>query len=143
MLSNRDPLPARTPSSSSTTRLEARFVLELGKLTSEWDVVADPEAVGQGGNLFFPDLELLHRAQNRRFFLEIVGFSTRDFLEKKRARLAEAGLSNYLLCVDTERECGTETMRDTDPNVLGYRRRIDAAKVLALIERPVEARSVA
>jgi predicted nuclease of restriction endonuclease-like RecB superfamily len=145
LLSNRDPLPARTPSSSPTTRLEARFVLELGKLTSEWDVVADPQAIGHGRNLFFPDLELLHRERNARFFLEIVGFSTREYVEKKLALLKEAGLDNYLLCIDTERECGAEPLRhDTGPNVIGYRRRIDAARVLALIEaREGDARSVA
>lgn len=144
LLSNRDPLPARAPSSSPTTRLEARFVLELGKLTSEWDVVADPQAIGHGPKLFFPDLELLHREQNRRFFLEIVGFSTRDYVEKKLARLTEAGLDNYVLCVDSERECGTEPMKDCGANVIGYRRRIDAARVLALIEaRAGDSRSVA
>lgn len=144
LLSNRDPLPARTLSGSPMTRLEQRFARDFKKLTRDWDVVSDPEAIGSGRDLFFPDLELLHRERDERWYLEIVGFSTPDYLERKLGRLRDAGLCNVLLCVDAERQCGAESVPDMGMQVLGHRRRIDAARVLEIVEaRALNSRSVA
>jgi predicted nuclease of restriction endonuclease-like RecB superfamily len=144
LLSNRDPLPARAPSGSPMTRLEQRFARDFKKLTCDWDVVPDPEAIGNGRDLFFPDLELLHRERDERWYLEVVGFSTPDYLERKLTRLRDAGLSNVILCVDAERQCGAEPVPEMGVQVLGHRRRIDAARVLEIVEaRARDSRSVA
>jgi uncharacterized protein len=144
LLSNRDPLPARTPSGSPLTRLEQRFARDFRRLSQDWDVVADPEAIGSGRNLFFPDLELLHRERDERWYLEIVGFSTPDYVEKKLGRLREADLHNVILCVDAERQCGAEPVPELGAHVLSHRRRIDAARVLEIVEaRARDSRSVA
>src|SRR2546427_5183295 len=51
-------------------------------------------SVQAGGTLIFPDFALRHRADGRRWLVEIVGFWTRDYVERKLALLRVAGLQD-------------------------------------------------
>lgn len=132
VLSCRDPLPRR-PEFTRTSRVGQRFIRDFVKVTNDWDVVSDPEAIHCGSGVVFPDLELLHRERGERWFLEIIGFSTPDHVERKLARFREGGITNAILCLDTTRQCGVDLVPD-GIHVLGYRHRIDVARVLAIVE---------
>jgi predicted nuclease of restriction endonuclease-like RecB superfamily len=54
-------------------------------------------------------------------YVEILGFWT-------HAQLAERARNDLIVCVDEERQCGDGTIPD---GVIGYRKRIDVARVLA------------
>jgi predicted nuclease of restriction endonuclease-like RecB superfamily len=132
VLSSRDPLPRRA-SFTPSGRVEQRFVRELSAATRNWDVVTDPDAIVTDSGLLFPDLELMHRRTGERWFIEILGFSTPEHVEEKLARLAQAGIENAILCLDTNRQCGVNRVREC-VHVLGYRHRIDVKQVLAIVE---------
>ena len=70
------------------------------------------------------------RTSGEPFFLEIVGFWTRDYLERKLSALREAALPNLILCIDEDRNCGDSEL-PIGATLVPFKRRIDAAAVLA------------
>lgn len=75
------PEPARFDS-----RVEERFFRDFGKAALAWEIVREPRPVVAGRHLVFPDFALRHRSEPRRGWLvELVGFWTRAYLERKLA----------------------------------------------------------
>jgi len=131
-LGPRDPiLPAHEPRRYDSV-LEERFAREFRQLAPEWDVIREPEPVEAGEGLVFPDFALVRRCDGRRWLLEIVGFWTRRYLERKLARLRAARLPNLVLCIDEARNCGPEDL-PRGARVVPFRRRIDPQAVLRVI----------
>jgi uncharacterized protein len=98
------------------------------------DVVREPRPVESAGSLIFPDFELSHRRDpHQRWLLEIVGFWTPKYLEEKLRRLRAAQLQKVTLCIDEARAC-SESELPRDAKILRYRRRIDVAAVLSILQ---------
>lgn len=115
------------------SRLEERFARDFARLAPDWMLVREPEAIDAGGHLFFPDFAVHPRLEpSRRWFVEIVGFWTPEYLVNKLARLRRTRLSNLILCVDGDRNLGDGDI-PASAIVVRYRRRVDAAKVLELV----------
>jgi predicted nuclease of restriction endonuclease-like RecB superfamily len=72
-----------------------------------------------------------------RFLLEIVGFWTREYLERKLASLRTAAIPNLILCIDEERNCA-ESEVPVGARVVRFKRRIDAAQVLAVMNQQAQ-----
>ena len=130
-LQSGDPLfPASTPKSFDS-KLEARFARDLKKAAPDWDLLREPEPVRAGDTIIFPDFLLRHRIDpSRQFLVEVIGFWTPEYLQRKLSRLRAAKLDNLILCLDEERSCAD---CDAVPGarIVRFRRRIDPAAVLA------------
>lgn len=129
------PLFVATAPPSFDSRLEERFARDFARAAPDWHLVREPEPVAAGRTLIFPDFSLQHRIhEHRRVLVELCGFWTPEYLANKLARLREASAQNLILCIDEDRAC---VASDLPPNwpVLRFRRRVDAAAVLALAER--------
>ncbi len=125
--------PAAAPATFDS-KLEERFARDVARLAPDWDVVREPEAVRAGTTLVFPDFLLRHRIHDeRRVLVEIAGFWTPDYLANKLARLRQAELPPFILCVDEERACALGDL-PTSVSVIGFRRRVDAAAVMRQVE---------
>jgi predicted nuclease of restriction endonuclease-like RecB superfamily len=126
-----DPIfPAEEPKPFDS-KLEERFARDLARAAPDWDLLREPEPVPAGRTLIFPDFLLRHRlCPDRRFFVEILGFWSADYLARKLALLREAGLRNLILCVDEARICGDDLV-PPDARIVRFRRRIDPLLVLA------------
>jgi hypothetical protein len=124
-----DPIfPAEEPRRFDS-KLEERFARDLKRAAPDWDLVREPEPVPAAGTLIFPDFLLRHRlCPQRRFFVEIVGFWSADYLARKLALLGEAGLTNLIVCVDETRG---DDLLPPDARIVRFRRRIDPRLVLA------------
>jgi predicted nuclease of restriction endonuclease-like RecB superfamily len=125
--------PAAAPAAFDS-RLEERFARDLARVAPDWDLVREPEAVRAGSTLVFPDFLLRHRIHSERCALvEIAGFWTPDYLTAKLARLREAQLPPFVLCIDEDRACA---LGDVPANlsVVPFRRRVDAAAVVRRVE---------
>ena len=124
-----DPIfPAEEPKRFDS-KLEERFARDLKRAAPDWDLVREPEPVPAAGTLIFPDFLLRHRlCPQRRFFVEIVGFWSADYLARKLALLREAGLANLIVCVDETRG---DDLLPPDARIVRFRRRIDPRLVLA------------
>jgi hypothetical protein len=84
---------------------------------SPLEVTADGERV-----LLFADLCVMGSR------IEVLGFATADYVAHKRARYRAAGVANVVLCVDRERSAISD-----DDSLVAYRRRVEAARVLAIV----------
>jgi hypothetical protein len=116
------------------SHLEERFARDFRRLAPDWDVVREPEPVSVGSTLIFPDFALHHRRDAaRRWLLEIVGFWTPDYVARKLALYRSARLSNLILCIDESRNCAAADLPSAGL-VVRFRRRVDAAAVLRLID---------
>jgi predicted nuclease of restriction endonuclease-like RecB superfamily len=116
------------------SKLEERFARDLGAIAPDWDLVREPEAVRAGGTLVFPDFLLRHRLDpRRRVLVELAGFWTPEYLATKLARLAEAQLPPFILCVDEQRACALGKL-PASLSIVPFRRRVDAAAVLRRAE---------
>jgi hypothetical protein len=116
------------------SRLEERFYKDFMRLAPDWDILREPEPVEVGRHLLFPDFLLRHRHDpERQWWLEIVGFWTPQYLEKKLAGLRQAGLRRMILCVDADRACREEEL-PPGAELIRFRRRIDVAAVRARID---------
>jgi len=121
------------------SKLEERFARDLKRAAPDWDLVREPEPVPAGHTLIFPDFLLRHRlCPQRRFFVEILGFWSADYLARKLTLLREAGLGNLILCVDESRgddllphQLLPQSLLPDNARIVRYRRRIDPRQVLA------------
>jgi len=115
------------------SRVEEQFARDFARLATDWDVIREPEPAHAGSALIFPDFALAHRSDPlRRWLLEIVGFWTPEYLERKLALYRRAGLANLILCIDEQRDCAPGDL-PANAHILRYRRRVDAAAVRGLI----------
>jgi predicted nuclease of restriction endonuclease-like RecB superfamily len=113
------------------SKLEERFARDFKKHAPDWDLVREPEPVPAGGTLIFPDFLMRHRLHpGREHLIEIVGFWTSDYIQKKLDRLRAAGIRNLILAIDEERRCADGDL-PPGARVVWYRRRIDPASILA------------
>jgi uncharacterized protein len=94
----------------------------------------DPVQIGR--RIVCPDFTLVDPAHGLRAQVEIVGFWTPAYLEDKLKTLRElpSGTS-WILCVD-EQHAGSFAAQRRHP-VLLYRRRVDAAALVDLVEAAV------
>jgi uncharacterized protein len=125
-----DPIFPAATLETFDSKVEARFARDFKKTAPDWDLVREPEPVRAGDTLIFPDFLIQHRLDpTRRHLLEIVGFWTRDYIEKKLAHLRRAGVANLILAIDEGRRCADGEL-PPGASVVWYRRRIDPAQVL-------------
>jgi hypothetical protein len=130
-----DPIfPAVAPAQFDS-RLEERFARDVARVAPDWDVIREPVPLQAGTSLIFPDFVLRHRIHpERQALVELVGFWTPQYLTEKLARLREAALPNFVLCIDEERGCAQSDFPAGLP-VVTFRRRVDAGAVMREVER--------
>jgi predicted nuclease of restriction endonuclease-like RecB superfamily len=128
-----DPIfPAAEPRRFDS-KLEERFARDFGRRVPDWCLVREPEPIEAGGHLFFPDFCIHPRhAPEARWFIEVVGFWTREYLTRKLERLRQARLECLVLCLDEARNVGADEL-PAGAAVVRYRRRIDPADVMEVI----------
>ena len=125
-------LPASAPPRYDS-KLEERFARDFRRAAPQWEAIREPEPFEAGRALVYPDFLLRHRRDPaRRWYLEIAGFWTTDYLERKLARYRAAGLDRLILCIAEERGCSREELPPA-ARVLRYRRRVDVGEVLAVL----------
>jgi len=115
--------------------VEARFARDFARIAPCWDLIREPAPCKVQDGWIFPDFLLRHRTlASRQAWLEIVGFWTADYLQKKLTRLREAGLVNLILCVDSARACSLDALQ-SHASTITYRKWIDPTLVLEKLEQ--------
>ncbi len=132
-LATGDPIFPTSEPRRFDSRLEEWFARDFARFAPDWVIVREPEPIDTGGRLFFPDFAVHPRLDpSRRWFVEIVGFWTAEYLANKLERLRRARVSNLVLCIDADRNLGDGDL-PASAAVVRYRRRVDAAKVLEIV----------
>ncbi len=116
------------------SKLEANFARDFARATLDWDLVREPEPIAAGRSLIFPDFELRHRNHPAKsWLLEIVGFWTPAYLDKKLAQYRAAKIERLILCIDENLACAASELPG-HAHILRFRRRIDPQAVLSVIQ---------
>jgi uncharacterized protein len=128
--------PGTAPSelASADPRSDLRFVRDVRRIAPDWEVRADPPPIESDQLLVFPDYELIGPGDpGQRWFVEVLGFWTPEYLATKLERLRQAGIDRLILCVDTQRGCGPGELPD-DPRIIGHRLRVDAGRLFSRLD---------
>lgn len=129
-----DPVFPSVRAPSFDSEVERRFHEEFLPAAPDWDLLREPLPVAAGDQLLFPDFALVHRRQPwRRWLLEIMGFWTPAYVERKLGAVRRAGIPRLLLAVDTALQCDGASLGD-GVRVLRYRRRLSPKAVLDVID---------
>jgi predicted nuclease of restriction endonuclease-like RecB superfamily len=87
----------------------------------------EPPPIASGDDLLFPDIAL--DGHGVRYYVEVLGFSTSEYLASKLARYREAG-ARVVLCVDLAHAPGCEL----SAGVCSFTRRVDVDDLLAAVQ---------
>jgi predicted nuclease of restriction endonuclease-like RecB superfamily len=136
--SSKDPIASTHALPRDTDSLvERRLLRDVRRLASAWTIERETTVVRLREGVFFPDFTL--RRGDERVLVEIVGYYTPEYLESKLRVFREAGLRRIIVCVDEELACGDDQV--VAGAVIRYRRRVDAATLIAAAERLVAERA--
>jgi predicted nuclease of restriction endonuclease-like RecB superfamily len=119
-------LPAVRPSRRAPSVAE-RLARDLEK--AKYVVEREPAPLAASDELVFPDLAVEiggPDATPLKWFVEIVGFSTAEYLAYKLERYQAAGIERVVLCVDAGR--AAELL--DHPRVIPFAKRVDATKLV-------------
>ena len=109
--------PRRGPALELAQELEARG----------HGVMREPPPIASGEHLLFPDLVV--ELDGERWWVEVLGFSTRESLAAKLERYRAAGIATVVLCADLTTAPGCELA----PQVCGFTRQVAVEDLIATI----------
>lgn len=137
-LNARAPLPrTHAMSKPHDSRVEASLERDLRACASPWRIereVAVLHVDDDDGTrrLVFPDFALVR--DERRVLVEVVGYWTPEYLARKLL-LLERTRENIILCIDEKLVSGVDPSVVGDARIMTFRKRIDAARLLARCEQ--------
>lgn len=134
-LGNRDFLkPAHEPRRYDS-KVEQRFARDIMRKMPDWDLIREPEPLQNGASLIFPDFLLRSRHRpEREWFVEIIGFWTPQYLEKKLKALNAMAGRNFIICVDESLNC-SETSFPKSAKLVFFRKSIDVSDIINLLSQ--------
>jgi predicted nuclease of restriction endonuclease-like RecB superfamily len=122
------------------SRLEADFAAEFEAKYSgprrKWELAREDELILVGDTVMIPDFSFTHRKDGRRALLEIVGFWHPNYLERKLAKVRQAGRQDLILLVyQSANVAEGEFEAASAGEVLTFTRKPVLKDVLAAVER--------
>ena len=105
----------------------------LMKIETEWTLERETDIINLKDTVMIPDFAFSH-PDGRRALMEIVGFWTPDYLQKKLWKLKRAAMPNMIIAVSDRLNCSTEDFRDIPGEVLFFKTRIKPKDMLEKVE---------
>ena len=115
------------------SELERHFATQFEKIDTEWTLERETDIIDLKDTVMIPDFAFSH-PDGRRALMEIVGFWTPDYLQKKLWKLKRAAMPNMIIAVSDQLNCSTEDFRDIPGEVLFFKTRIKPKDVLEKVE---------
>ncbi|MFQ5708887.1 MAG: DUF790 family protein [bacterium] len=110
--------------------VEEAFHEQFGKRKTAWEIHRENEIVDFGDSVLIPDFKFTH-PDGHEVLLEIVGFWTPEYLQKKLEKLARVKQKNFVVAVNASLNCSKS---DFNGPVLFYKTRIKTGEVLKILE---------
>lgn len=112
------------------SRVEETFYAQFSKRKTPWQIDREGEIIDLGDTVLIPDFRFVH-PDGRTALLEIVGFWTPEYLQKKIDKLNRANRQDLLVAVNETLNCTRETFRGP---VLFYKTRVKVKDVLQWLD---------
>jgi predicted nuclease of restriction endonuclease-like RecB superfamily len=120
-------LPPVTVSPRRVPSIAERLARELAVLGHT--VEREPPPIASGEHLLFPDLVV--ERDGLRWYIEVLGFSTKESVAAKLEHYRQAGVTTVVLCVDL----ATAPAPDVESPICGFTRHVDVDDLLAMLKR--------
>ena len=115
------------------SELERHFAIQFDRIDTEWTLERETDIINLKDTVMIPDFAFSH-PDGRRAVMEIVGFWTPDYLQKKLWKLKRAAMPNMIIAVSNQLNCSTEDFRDIPGEVLFFKTRIKPKEVLEKVK---------
>ena len=114
--------------------IEERFARKFEQFASGWKLVREPDPIIADGKALIPDF--MFKKYNRRVYLEIVGFWTKEYLERKVHKLiASAGNKiDMLIAVNEELACSKLSSLSKE-KVIFYKNEVPVKPIIDYLKR--------
>lgn len=113
--------------------LEREFARGVDRLAGDrFKVLREADPVQVGGQIGCPDFTLVDRRSGERFGVELVGFWTPEYLERKLALLRRLP-QRWVICIDENLAAGREAELPDGP-LFRFRRRVDVRAFLRFLD---------
>jgi len=112
--------------------VEETFYKRFQTLGSGWKIIREPEPLVAGTSIFIPDFAFVKNGV--KVYLEIVGFWTKDYLERKINKLRKLKEKNIILAVNEELSCSKVFAKEFE-NVIFYKRKLPAPEVYLILKK--------
>ncbi|AEH38805.1 DUF790 family protein [Halopiger xanaduensis] len=125
--------------------VEADFAARIENLDLDWTLVREPEPLATGTRVMIPDFAFEYEHTDFRVYLEIMGFWTPEYVDKKLAQLEGLEDVDMLVAVDESLGVGEE-IAARDHRAIPYSGSVrvkDVVDVLQEYERDLVAASAA
>lgn len=109
--------------------VEEAFYNQFKKRKTDWQIRREDEIIDLGDTVFIPDFKLKH-PDGRLALLEIVGFWTPEYLQKKLDKLNRTNRNDIILAVSESLNCSRSDF--TGP-VIYYKTRLRVGEVLKVL----------
>lgn len=114
--------------------VKERFAAKWEGHETEWTLAPSREVIPLGESAFIPDFVLKHPL-GHTFYLEVLGFWTPRYLEKRLKEFAHARFKNFLLAAWDELRGSRDPLAKVPPHAIIFKRSLDPVAVeLALNE---------
>ncbi|MCX8180315.1 MAG: DUF790 family protein [Thermofilaceae archaeon] len=113
------------------SNVEREFFKSISRVSSNWVVKREPEPLVAGKQILIPDFSVSHRGN--KVYIEIVGFWTKDYLERKLRKLKE--LKDVRIIVAVDRDLSCSSIEGLPHEVVLFRRRIRGVDLYPVIKR--------
>ncbi len=110
--------------------VEEGFFQQFKKRKTDWQIHREAEILDLGDTVLIPDFKFTH-PDGRWAFLEIVGFWTPEYLNKKLEKLQRVHQKNMIVAVNKNLNCSRENFKGP---VIFYSSRVRVGEVLRLLE---------
>ncbi len=122
------------------SQLEADFAAEFDAKYSgprrKWELAREDELILLGDTVMIPDFSFTHRRDGRRALLEIVGYWHPRYLNRKLAKVRQAGRQDLILLVYEQANVAEGAFEQAAAGeVLTFSRKPILKEVLAAVER--------
>lgn len=114
--------------------VEERFSRKFEALESGWKLTREPEPLVVGKHVMIPDFSF--ERDGEKVYLEVVGFWTKEYLERKIRKLQELQGVEMLVAVDRDLACSK--LRRIKGNILYYHRDVPLKPILNYLQEKRE-----
>ncbi len=122
------------------SQLEADFAAEFeekyGGATRVWELAREDELIILGDTVMIPDFSLTHRKDGRRALVEIIGYWSPTYLQRKLAKIHQAQRSDLILVVYESANVSEGTFEAVSMGeVLTFAKKPVLKDIIAAVER--------
>ena len=112
--------------------VEKRFSQGFNSLNTGWTLRREPEPLMSGSSIFIPDFSF--EKNGMKFYLEIVGFWTEDYLRKKISKLRQIREENLIIAVNENLSCSGFKDIGRERKIILYKKEVPLNIVLNFLD---------